>query len=196
MKNNFTLSPISLTLIPFGIAVNLIMGEIVALLKIPLYLDSVGTIFISATCGMYAGVLCGILSNLLAGILFNSTMIFFIPVSIVIAIFSGFVAEKKSFSSFPKTVIFGLLQGVFSAIVAAPIAAFVFGGITLGGTDFVVLYFRAMGNNILESVFYQGLSSDPIDKCLSYIIVFFILQRLPSSFLQRLPFFVKHTINE
>lgn len=179
----------ALPLIAVGIGINLVMGEITAVVKIPLYLDSVGTIFIAASCGMYAAIVCGLFSNIAAGIIFNPAMVFFAPVSIIIGAFAGYFASKNGFSSLVKVILFGLLQGIISAIVSAPISAFVFGGITLGGTDFVVLFFRSTGQSILNSVLYQGLASDPIDKCVSYVLVFFILKQLPHSLRNRLPQF-------
>lgn len=179
----------ALPLIAMGIGINLVMGEVTAVLKIPLYLDSVGTVFIAVTCGMYAAVLCGFMSNIVAGMIFNPAMMFFAPVAMVVGLFAGYVASRNGFSSLPKVIFFGLLQGVITAVVSAPIAAFVFGGMTLGGTDFLVLYFRAMGNSILNSVLYQGLAADPVDKCVSYVLVFFIVKQLPHSLKNRLPQF-------
>ncbi|HTR81010.1 MAG TPA: ECF transporter S component [Bacteroidota bacterium] len=177
----------ALPLIAVGIGMNLIMGELTAILKIPLYLDSVGTIFIAVSCGPLAGATCGLLSNVTAGILLNPPMMFFAPVSIVIGLFTGFIASKGAFSALPKAIVFGIVQGVISAVASAPIATFVFGGMTMGGTDFLVLYFRSMGHDILNSVFYQGLASDPIDKCCSYVLVFFMMARMPASLRARLP---------
>ncbi|MDE3057154.1 MAG: ECF transporter S component [Bacteroidota bacterium] len=180
-------SGVALPLIAMGIGINLVMGEITALARIPLYLDSIGTIFIAASCGMYAGVVCGILSNIVAGIIFNPMMIFFAPVSAVIGMISGWFGLHGGFRKLLTAAPLGILQGIISALVSAPIAAFVFGGMTLGGTDFLVLYFRSIGKSILDSVLYQGLTSDPVDKCVSYIIVALMLQRLPLSLRVRLP---------
>ena len=177
----------ALPLIATGIGINLIMGELTAIIKIPLYLDSVGTIFIGASCGIYAGMVCGAMSNLAAGVVFNPAMIFFAPVSVVVGACAGYFASKNGFSSLPKVTAFGLLQGIITAVVSAPISAFVFGGITLGGTDFLVLYFRAMGQSVQNSVLYQGLASDPIDKCASYVLVYFILKQIPDSLRNRFP---------
>jgi energy-coupling factor transport system substrate-specific component len=177
----------ALPLIAVGIGINLVMGELTAVLKIPLYLDSVGTIFIAASCGMFAAIVCGLMSNIAAGIMFNPAMIFFAPVSIVVGVCAGYFASKNGFSSLTKVIAFGLLQGIITAIMSAPISAFVFGGITLGGTDFLVLYFRAIGQTLLNSVLYQGLTSDPIDKCVSYVLVFFILKQIPGSLRNRFP---------
>jgi len=44
-----------------------------------------------------------------------------------------------------------------------------------------------MGNTLLNSVFYQGLAADPVDKCCSYLLVFFVITKLPLSLRSRLP---------
>ncbi len=73
----------------------------------------------------------------------------------------------------------GLTTGLVAASISAPIAAGVFGGVTGGGTDALVALFRTLGLNVLQSAFAQGLTSDPLDKTISYTIVFAILSALP-----------------
>jgi len=73
----------------------------------------------------------------------------------------------------------GLTTGLVAAMISAPIAAGVFGGVTGGGTDALVALFRTLGLNVLQSAFAQGLTSDPLDKTISYTIVFAILTALP-----------------
>jgi energy-coupling factor transport system substrate-specific component len=73
----------------------------------------------------------------------------------------------------------GLTTGIVAAIISAPIAAGVFGGVTGAGTDLLVSAYRALGLGVFQSVFAQGLTSDPLDKTISYTIVFFILGALP-----------------
>ncbi|HEX2193831.1 MAG TPA: hypothetical protein VHK63_02580 [Candidatus Limnocylindria bacterium] len=53
-------------LIPFAIALNIILGQtVVAALKLPIYLDSIGTILVGVLAGPIAGALTGFLANLL-----------------------------------------------------------------------------------------------------------------------------------
>jgi hypothetical protein len=53
-------------LIPFAIALNIILGQtVVAALKLPVYLDSIGTILVGVLAGPIAGALTGFLANLL-----------------------------------------------------------------------------------------------------------------------------------
>jgi len=73
----------------------------------------------------------------------------------------------------------GLTTGFVAAAMSAPIAAGVFGGVVGSGTDALVALFRTLGLNVFQSAFAQGLTSDPLDKTLSYTIVYAILAGLP-----------------
>jgi len=73
----------------------------------------------------------------------------------------------------------GLTTGLVAAAISAPIAAYVFGGVTGAGTDLLVALYRTLGLNVLQSAFAQGLTSDPLDKTISYTVVFLILGALP-----------------
>jgi len=73
----------------------------------------------------------------------------------------------------------GLTTGLVAAAISAPISAGVFGGVTGGGTDALVALFRNLGLNVFQSAFAQGLTSDPLDKTISYTVVFLILGALP-----------------
>lgn len=174
-----------LPFVAFCIALNLTVGQITTALKIPLYLDSVGTVLTAVLCGPLSAILAGALSNILAGAFGNPTMMFFIPVVVVIGAFSGTLAKHGWFRKWYLAAAGGILQGVIAAAVSAPIAAFLFGGVMFAGTDMLVLYFRSVGNTLLQSVFYQGLSSDPVDKTVTYLLVYFLCRNLPFRLLQR-----------
>lgn len=73
----------------------------------------------------------------------------------------------------------GLTTGLIAASMSAPISAGVFGGVTGSGVDAVVALFRTLGLNVFQSAFAQGLTSDPLDKTISYTVVFLILGALP-----------------
>ena len=73
----------------------------------------------------------------------------------------------------------GITTALVGTTIATPIAAYVFGGVTGGGTDALVAVFRSLGLDVLQAVFLQSLLSDPLDKAISYTIVFLILGALP-----------------
>lgn len=73
----------------------------------------------------------------------------------------------------------GVTTGLVAAAMSAPIAAGVFGGVTGAGTDLLVSLYRTLGLNVFTSVFAQGLTSDPLDKAISFTVVFVIIAALP-----------------
>jgi hypothetical protein len=81
----------------------------------------------------------------------------------------------------------GLFCGIVSAIISAPISAVVFGGVTGSGTDLLVAAFQEAGSSLQEAVLKQGLLSDPIDKTLTFFIVFALLGALSRRFVARFP---------
>jgi len=174
------LSGPAIPFIAFGIALNLTVGQITIALKIPLYLDSIGTVLVAVLVGPYAAIIAGSFANIMAAAIGNPTMMFFIPVVVTIATFTGFLAKLGWFKYWYLCVVGGILQGIVAALVSAPISTYLFGGTMMAGTDALVYFFRSMGHNILTSVFFQGLTSDPIDKTVSYLLVFLALRNLPT----------------
>ena len=56
-------STMTWVLIPVAIAINIVIGQVVIWLRLPVYLDSIGTVFVGVLCGPWAGALTGALST-------------------------------------------------------------------------------------------------------------------------------------
>ncbi len=253
------LNSIALALIPLAIAINIAGGQLVKTLRLPIYLDSIGTVLTGALLGPWIGLITGVLSNTIWTLIgLDQFALSFAPVAGVIGLLAGFAGRAGFFqrpsprwlsaiiggvflfalSLFilmfvyatpnpddPSILQFlsigdllaqqpfipilafvaglaagyfvlknagyaglaGLVTGVVAAIVSAPIAAYLFGGVTGAGTDALVAAFRASGANILASAFAQGTVSDPFDKMTSYMVVYLVIQSLPQRLLQRFP---------
>jgi hypothetical protein len=262
----------TIVLIPIAIAINIVLGQTVAsALKVPIYLDSIGTIFVGVVAGPVPGMLTGLLSNLVWTYVlpapFNSQFAApFAVVAVEIGLLAGLFGRFNWFRSRPNTplpklvagflvvaaiaaagflygflpfytggtlsffgdatdvspifvvlswvvaivlvaaviallylllarrdlgvayvALAGAITGVVSALIAAPIAAIVFGGVTGSGTDLLVAAFQQAGSDLQTAVLQQGLLSDPIDKVLTFLIVFLLLQALSRRFVARFP---------
>ncbi|WP_256733964.1 hypothetical protein [Enterococcus hirae] len=95
-----------LTLCAMAVVLNVVLGEAVSLMKIPLlFLDTMGTIYISTNFGMSYGVMTGIATNLLMGIISGPLAVPFVFVNIVVAIICSLLA-KNGFS-YKKALIAG-----------------------------------------------------------------------------------------
>jgi hypothetical protein len=265
----------TIVLIPIAIAINIILGQTVAAaLKVPIYLDSIGTILVGVLAGPLAGALTGALANLIWTYVlpapFHSDYAapFFI-VAVEIGLLAGIFGRFGFFRSRPDTspdrlaigaavvaavvgiiavvwaipfysggqvtffaptdpgaepdtvfvllgwlvgllllgavvgliallfvrrdlgaayvFVAGLTCGILSAIISAPISAIVFGGVTGSGTDLLVAAFQQTGSDLSTAVLQQGLASDPLDKTLTFFIVFAILGALSRRFTARFP---------
>ena len=84
-------------------------------------------------------------------------------------------------------VVGGAICGIISALISAPITLIFFGGVTGSGADILVAAFQQAGSSLYEAVFQQGLLQDPIDKTLTFIVVFVLLQTLSRRFTARFP---------
>lgn len=260
----------TLALMPVAIAINIILGAAVAnALKIPIYLDSIGTILVGALAGPIPGALTGFVANLLwqyiipppfqgavaapfaivaaviglmAGLFgragwlrprpdrpvpqlagggvvallivaalavyaysrfYGSTFEFFNPdntnivfvvlgwlVALVfVAFVVGFLAllfVRRDLTVAYVTVA-GVLTGIVAALISAPISANLFSGVTGSGTDFLVAAFRQAGSDIQTATFQQGLLSDPVDKLVTFIVVYLILNAMARRTKARFP---------
>lgn len=185
LKADFT--TITLVTIPVAIALNIAVGQITFSVKVPLYMDSIGTVLVGALAGGWAGALTGLLSNMIWGLLGNVTYAPFAAVAAVIGLLAGVFSDLGWFRKWWKVILAGLITGLVAAILSAPIAAYVFGGVTGSGTDAFVAFFRSLGLDILQANAAQGVFSDPLDKAVTFLLVFLIIRALPSRFIGRYP---------
>jgi uncharacterized membrane protein YidH (DUF202 family) len=81
----------------------------------------------------------------------------------------------------------GVTCGVISALIAAPIATIVFGGVSGAGTDILVFAFLQAGSDLQTAVVQQSLLSDSIDKALTYVLVFVLLGATSRRIVTRFP---------
>lgn len=182
------LSTNTIAMIPVAIALNIVVGQIVSVIQLPLYLDSTGTVLVSVLAGPAAGVVTGILTNVIWGLTLTPIPLPFAIVQIVIAVLAGYAARLGMFRRIWTPPIVGAVVGVVAAMISAPISAFVFGGVTGGGTGALVGMFQAWGQSLLAATTLQGLLSDPLDKLITFTVVALILTALPARFVQRFPF--------
>ncbi|MCI0708399.1 MAG: ECF transporter S component [Ignavibacteriae bacterium] len=176
-----------LPFIALCVALNLTVGQVAAALKLPLYLDSLGTVLLAVLAGPVSAIVAGSFANLLASAMGNPPMMFFIPVVIVIGGVTGMFARFGWFRRWYLVVLGGILLGIPTAGLSSVISAYVFGGVTMGAADFIVLFFRSQGFSLHQSTLIQAFIMDPFDKVVTYLIVFILLRNLPERLLNRFP---------
>ncbi len=174
-------------LIPVAIAINVVIGEIVALLKLPVYLDSIGTVLVAVLCGPWAGALTGALSNTIWGLLIDPNALPWWPVALFIGFVAGWCARGGLFKTWWKVAIAGFLVALTAALVSTPIAVYIYGGITASGSSFLTAYLLQTGQGLLPAVLITNNIVEPFDKISTSLLAFAIIQGLSTRSLARFP---------
>ena len=166
----------SLALLPAALVINIVVGQVIGTMPLPapLYLDSIGTVLIAALAGPQAGMATGVLSALVWGT-FNPTVVPFAADYAMIGLLAGLVPWTKRW----VPPIAGVFVGLLSALMAAPVASFIFGGTAGTGTGLLVTAYRGLGFSPMTAVYLQSLTSDPIDKVIVFTLVAAIIAALP-----------------
>ncbi len=176
IKTDFTL--LALLIIPIAVAVNFVGGQLASLLKLPFYLDAIGTIFGAMLCGPWVGATIGLATNVVTGIA-NPVNLAFIPVNVAVGLVTGFLSRKNMFSNWGKWFVSMILMSLTSIIVAAPIVVYVYGGVTGDGASLATAMLMATGTNIWVSVIGSNGLFNVVDRIISYFISFFVIRVIP-----------------
>ena len=167
------------SLIPVALVLNIVVGQIIGSVGIPLYLDSTGTVLVAALAGPWAGIATGVLSSLVWSA-FNPSVLPFAATSAAVGGLAGVAIKHGALKNIVTVLLSGAVIGIVVGMLAAPVAAFVYGGTAGVGTGAVVSLLREMGHSLLQSVTLQSFISDPLDKALVMLLVWLVLKSLPT----------------
>ena len=181
------LSSYNLAFMVICIAINMVAGQAVSMLKLPIFLDSIGTVLCAILAGPWMAVATGLLTNLLWGLLTGPIAAAFAPVAMMIGLSAGLLARAGWFNNLPKVVVSSVVITLALTLVAIPIRSYLFGGATGSGADFVVAYLHAMGSDLQESVAVTVLGTNLLDKLLTVLMAWGLVRRLPQRTLRHFP---------
>jgi energy-coupling factor transport system substrate-specific component len=169
---------LSLALVPVGIGINVIGKTLSATFRLPVFLDTIGTILSAAILGPLWGGIVGGLTNVITSFQ-NPIEIWFGIINILIGVIVGCVSLKLGFRRWPVVLVAGLLIAIVSPVIGTVIAVFLFGGLTGGGIDFIVGGLMRSGVDIFTASFIPRLGSNLVDKLSSIFIAFWVIKGLP-----------------
>src|SRR4030081_3338997 len=178
-----------LIIIGLGAAPHLSIGTIVYLIKLPVYLDSIGTILVALLLApdRTAAFLCawaaGWIGLVVSGLI-NPFLPWFAITDVAPALLA--VGAPATFRERPlrplpftaQVLLCGAVTGIVSGVVSAPVVAYLFGGVTGSGSALVVAIFLKAGENLMSAAMLSGLAADPPDKILPVLFAA-LLHRAP-----------------
>ena len=192
VKKNLSL--MSILLFPIAIAINFVGGQIVALLRLPVFLDCIGTVLVGALTGPIGGLIVGVMTNLILGIT-APTFIPYAVVSAAIGIVSGICAKRGMFKTVKMTLLTGVFVWIVTQLTAIPITTLVFGGVTGSGTSFITGFLVGAGQGLFQAVFTTSILTETIDKFITVLIAYFLIKSIPARTLSKFPLGEKYLEN-
>ena len=155
------------------------------MLRLPIYLDSIGTIL----TGLWMGPFCGMLPNLLSGIILGMTTdiysLYFAPVGMITGLMAGIAGMvMKSLLSERNVRKRQILTGAFlitvpGTLVSSVINAVLFGGVTSSGSSILVQLLAKTPLGMTGSIFAVQILTDYLDRVIALALAVAVLQVLP-----------------
>ncbi|HOA64912.1 MAG TPA: ECF transporter S component [Coprothermobacter proteolyticus] len=174
-----------LVLIPVAVGINYVGKLFAQLLKLPLWLDSIGTVIASMLSGPIVGSISGAINNIIYGLTMDPISFVYALTSVAIGLTVGIMAYRGRISNLWRAVVVGLVVALVAAVVSTPLNVIFWGGQT-GNVwgDALYAYLIAHGVPVWLSSFLDELVVDLPDKVATVIIAFLIFASLPKRLVQ------------
>lgn len=159
-----------ITFMALCIAINSVSAWLAVVLKLPVYLDSIGTIMAGFSFGPAFGILTGIISAF-ANSIGDPIAIYFMSTQIVVGFTAGYFKFLKRDDIVSKLYLAPAMS-LPAAISSALIATYLFGTVTTAGSSYIVQALRAI-MDISDFAIVLGVQiiTDYADKLLSILLV-------------------------
>lgn len=176
----------SLVLIPIAVGINLIGGTLCSALKLPLFLDMIGTIVIACLSGPWVAALCGLLTNVFLALVSNPVWLPYAVVSICCGLVTGYMVKAGLFRKIWGVILTWLACTLVNVVSSSLITIFVFGGATgVTGSSVLTATLIAATKDIMVSVFSSSMVENLVDKGIAFAIAYIIVKKIPKRFLSQ-----------
>ena len=159
-----------------SILINLLVSRLASALGLPLYLDSIGTIFSAALGGTLPGVITGFVTNLLKGI-WDLSSIYYIPINIGLALVTAFFAYRNDILRFPQVLFPLVCLALVGGGIGSLLTWYLNGSVVSGGE--LVEKLLSYGVRPLSAQVLSDFLLDLADKAISLAAVILLLRLLP-----------------
>jgi energy-coupling factor transport system substrate-specific component len=178
----------ALLLMLAGLAMNVLGAELVKLLPIDLFLDTIGTAVVALTLGPWRGAVVGYAYSTFSVLAMGYWKVSFAfgLVEIACALVWGFGARGRLGRSVVRYGVLGLVVSVVATAVATPILVLI-NGHADHKTDALFRAIEHDGHSELFSIFAGNLWASVCDKVLVSLVALVLVSALPAAFRQRFP---------
>ncbi|MFW5685997.1 MAG: ECF transporter S component [Spirochaetota bacterium] len=152
-----------------SLGLNLTLSALNTALALPLFLDAIGTSIAAVTVGLAPALVVAVGTNVMFEIMYPEQMMY-LPFAIcgiaTVVILRAFV-KRGAFSSVGHALLASIAVAIANAVLGGIVAAFVYGGVTGVGIDFLVTGLVASGQSLLSASFWARVPANIIDKTIA-----------------------------
>jgi energy-coupling factor transport system substrate-specific component len=168
------------TIVPVAAALNIVGGTLNTYLKLPTFLDMIGTAVAAIVLGPWWGALVGIMGNVGGALFLGPVNIPFALVNVTGALLWGYGVRSFGMgATVPRFFLLNIIVALVTSAVAAPIVAFVFGGATGHASDALTAAFAQAGTDLLRATFESSVIVSLADKIITGFVAIAIIEALP-----------------
>ena len=168
-------------LIPACIGINYLGKLFASVLKLPLWLDSIGTCIGAVLGGPVIGAVCGAANNLIYGFTTGDTItLVYALTSLGIGVAVGVMARLGQMEKLFGAILTACAAGLTAVVISTPLNILFWGG-TTGNVwgDAMFAWSQASGMPVFLGSLLDEVIVDVPDKLITLIIVFVIVKGLP-----------------
>ena len=171
-----------------GLLINLLLSNMVIKLKLPLYLDNVGSILVAALGGALPGMFVGFLTNLINSLNNDPLSMYYGILTAVIAFLAAQFSPWGYFKSLRGCTIMAICFAIIGGGVGSCMTWYLYGGgVGEGISAPLVLMLTSWGLPDFLSQLLADLVLDVPDKYITVLCVYFLLQFVPDAWVEKLP---------
>lgn len=171
-------------LVALASAVDVVGGWVDGLLKLPVFLDSIGTFVAAAVLGPWWGALAGVGNNVISALFNGPSSVPFAIVSIAIAVVWGYGLRTFALGRNAVSLLgLNVVVAIVAAFVSAPIVYLVYSGATGHASDALTLAFEVAGKSLASAVLVSNLILNAADKLIAGYVGLAIVRALPEEYL-------------
>lgn len=165
-----------ITILALCIALNIVGSNIALLLKLPIYLDTIGTILAASLAGPVGGVT----ASIIVGLTTDLFSLYYLPVQLIVGLIAGIVYSHYAADTFKKLWWLAIIISLPATLVSSAITLFLFHGITSSGSAIIVQILAKLGLGKGLAVFLVQVGTDYLDRLVAIYVVSLVYKALKS----------------
>jgi energy-coupling factor transport system substrate-specific component len=185
------------TLVITSIAINYSLGTLVTATRLPIFVDSVGTVLAAIMGGFIPSLIVGVLTLIIRGLTDAPVAPAFAGTAVIISTFTYLAARRGLFSmnvsspvpSIIRIALLGVMLSPLTSLSAAPIAIYLFGGIVPNAlwSGLFTFYKFSFSLSDIAAGLLTSITVEPVDKIPTLILAAWIANSLPKRLLANYP---------